>query len=150
MDNWGTFLAHISPYPEKNHSNLYLCLSNSGHSQVVGAHVVTLLSPSNGASIFLLLNTFLELLDLIFKKFSQEFSKFVKSDFSTFIIVEDAEDDFMSFLQIISVLTIWRVNAFKQSLDERLDLLLFQWSTVVSVNGIKDRLVDLCELFLVD
>jgi hypothetical protein len=83
------------------------------------------------------------LFDLLLEQFSQEFAKLVKSDFSRLIVIKYTENNLVTFLEISTTFTITRMDTFQKSLNEGFNFLLFQGTTIISINGIKNTFVNL-------
>ena len=89
----------------------------------------------------------LQLLDLFFEKFPQEFAEFVKRDLARFILIENSEDNTVTLILVI--LLLFLVDARQETAHKRLHLFPFQRARVVSVDCVEDTLVDFCKLLLV-
>ena len=116
---------------------------------IVGAHIEAAIA-GNSSGVLLLLDSLLEFFDLFFEELSQKLAELVEGDFSWLIIVQDAEYDFVSLLEVSAAIALTRMDSFQETLHESFNFLLLQRTRIVGVDGIENRLVDLREFLLVN
>ena len=75
--------------------------------------------------ILLLFDAFLQLLDLILEELAQELTKFIKRDFTRFVVIQHREHNLVPLLQIQAFIAA-RVDALKEPLHKCFNLVALE------------------------
>ena len=103
----------------------------------------------NGSLVLFLLHPGLELQDLVLKQFFQESAKLVDCEFASLILVQFVQNFFVFLLETSISLTL-DLGSWQKVPDKWLDLLTFDASNLICVDGVIDVAGHLHELVIVN